>query len=270
MRDASMEKRRMLPVYTRGRSQLSILRAALPTGATYDTFADWTSFQRALVDAPCAVIWLDWLGDGDALHRLTDVRRRLPDVPVVLVTRKDADNVRLLKGLVVEEVVWLNDAPNSLATAVARAETCGALHLVRAAIRSDRHLSHRLREMLLYACDRGHVVRSVTALGLALHCDRRTLWYAWHQAMPRGPRLEDFLHWLTILHATALRPSLRSWEEVAAELQIDKRTLARYATRLLGVELRDLSALDRRELVATFCATFVGRLLADPRLDNAP
>lgn len=260
----------MLAVYARGPSELEVVRDSLSPVERHVVLADWSTFERSLAAARCAVVFLEWLSEGDGLHRLTDTRRCMPDLPIVLVTRKDADNARLLKGLILEEVVWLHEARAALAVAVARAETRGALQLVRAAIRADRQLPPRLREALLYTCERGRLVRSVAALARALHCDRRTLWYAWHRVMPDGPRLEDLLHWLMILQAAALRSSLCSWTDVAAELQLDKRTLERYAMRLLGIRLSELARRDRRELISTFFATVVQPLIPATRLDNPP
>ena len=257
----------MLAVYVRRSREADALRAGLPSGEHWSAHSNWTAFQHALATASCGIVSVEWLSDGEHLRRLTDLRHDLPDTPVVLVTRKDADNARLLKGLILEEVVWTHEASGGLASAVARAETHSTLREVCTKLGTQGRLSPRMRKIVLYLCERGHDVRSVASLARALHCDRRTLWYAWHQAMPGGPRLEDFIHWLLLLNASALRASLKNWSAVAGELRVDKRTLSRHTDRLLGISLRELAALDRRDLMRAFHTAVVTPLLSVSVLD---
>lgn len=216
------------------------------------------------------MICIEWLSEGEQLARLISLRARAPQVPFVLVTRKEADNIRLVIRVRVDEVVWLHEVSHALNAAVARARTRGLFHNLHFTISDNRQLSPRLRDALVHALRTEHHAYSVATLARAVRCDRRTLWHAWRRAVADGPRLEDFLHWLVLLRAAELKESARCWREVALTLGIDNRTLGRHAGRLLGMRLSDLAVLDRGELVRRFRETMLRHLSATSSRDNLP
>lgn len=260
----------MLVVFARHPSHLRTLGESLTPPQVICTPPNWDALPAALVGAGCAVICIEWLGESEELSRLTALRARTPEVPFVLVTRKEADNIRLVIRVQVDEVVWLHEVSHALSAAVARARTRGLFHTLHLVIRDNRELSPRLREALLHALRAEHHAFSVATLARAVRCDRRTLWHAWRRAVVEGPRLEDFLHWLILLRAAELKESARCWRDVAHTLGIDNRTLGRHAARLLGMRLSDLAVLDRRELLQRFRETVLRHLSAPSSRDNLP
>lgn len=257
----------MLAVFSRCNAHLHALLEGLSPTEPRIACGQWGQLMQATSSVDGVVVCIEWLAEGDNLQRLGDLRSAIPHLPIVLVTRKEADNVRLLKLLVIEEVVWLHEATSALGVAVARALTSGMIQILRTALRADRRLSPRLREGLLYACQRDAPVYSVATLARAVHCDRRTLWHAWHRAVGAGPRLEDFLHWLLLLRAVALKTPSRCWSEVAADLGVGERTLARNASRLADVGLRELASADRRDLMYAFMSSVIHPILPEIDVD---
>lgn len=260
----------MLVVFARNPSQLRTLGESLAPPQPIRTPPTWEALPAALVGAGCAVICVEWLSEGEQLARLISLRSRAPDIPFVLVTRKEADNIRLVLRVHVDEVVWLHEVAHALSGAVARARTRGLFHAIHHTIRDNHQLSPRLREALLHALTNDYHAGSVATLARAVRCDRRTLWHAWRRAVAVGPRLEDFLHWLVLLRAAELKESARCWRDVAHTLGIDNRTLGRHAARLLGMRLSDLAVLDRRELVQRFRETMLRHVSAPSSRDNLP
>ena len=73
---------------------------------------------------------------------------------------------------------------------------------------------------------------------------RRALQSQWKSAVGGRAawRLEDVLDWILLLEAVFRKENRRNWLEVAAELGVHERTLARYARRLVGVGLGEVRA----------------------------
>ncbi|MEJ7811795.1 MAG: hypothetical protein WKG32_15395 [Gemmatimonadaceae bacterium] len=215
---------------------------------------DWSRFEHVAPAAICSVIAVDWLCDDAICTRLFAFHQRFPLHPVVLVTRKDADNVRHLKGLHVQEVVWPSEVAQTLWPAVRRACARDLLHRLAAAFVKAERLSVELRQALVSACWSEPPVRSVTVLAQMVGCDRRTLWRHWRDAAGRmSPlRLEDVVHWLLLLRAAGRKGPNRGWAVVARELNMHEHTLARSARRLAGCTLSDLSAAGLPALTTTF------------------
>lgn len=251
----------MLAVYSWNALHLPLILSGIPHAEPRVVASDWEALEDVLASADCLILGVEWLGERNVLPLLTKLRAGSPDVPIVLVTRQEANNVRLLKGLIVEELVWLHEARGSLAHAIADARTRGMFHVLRNALGVEQRLSTRLREALLYACHADRAVHSVFALAAAVRCDRRTLWHGWHRAVGPYPRLEDLLHWLLLLRAASLKSSANSWTDVALELDVDERTLARHARRLAHLGLRDLAIAERGSLIGLFLSDIVKPVL---------
>lgn len=225
---------------------------------------DWCRFQGALPTAACSVIWMDWLDDVLALRRLADLKARRPLQPVVLVTRRDADNVRHLAGIQLDGIVWPEEVRDVLWPTVGMACARAPLRRLAAAFESAGHLPRPFRQLLACAC-RDESRRSVADLACALGCDRRTLWRHWHEAgqAVAALRLEDFLHWLLLLDAAGRKVPSRGWSAIAAELDVHEHTLARLAKRLGGVTLHELGVVGQQTLMRPFIRQVVRPLLRD-------
>lgn len=259
----------MLALYCGDTEQLQRLRRALLVSDAVLATDRWESFERAVPFAECSVVSVDCvLGDDAACTRLSSLRSRLPLHPVVLVTRRDADNVRCLVHVPVDEIVWPSEVARGLQSAVQRARTRGLLRRYAAAFTAMEHLPPDLRQALAQACQCEVPVRSVGALARMAGRDRSTMWRHWREAIDGGVavRLEDALHWLVLLRAVCRKTPDRAWVAVARDLGVHEHTLARSARRLAGRSLCDLGASSLPALSATF-ATKVLRPLSGG--DNA-
>ena len=68
--------------------------------------ADWAGFANGAPHAACAVAVLRRIEDEE-LSALEEFKRRSPDIPLVVVTSRDAENARHLMRSGIAEVVWL-------------------------------------------------------------------------------------------------------------------------------------------------------------------
>lgn len=225
---------------------LARLRTLLPPEHPATLAEHWSEVEGDARRADCLVVLVPALRSSPVVPRLAALRARYPSRPAVLVTRWDPENSRHLKDVSVDEVVWCGEVERDLAAAVRRACSRGgeaALHHA-APLESAGHLPAVLRAALSHACRSEVPVRSVKQLAAAVGSDRRTLWYHWTRAAGLAPglRLQDFLHWVLLLHALARKTADRPWAVVAGEVGIHACTLLRYARTLAGRTLPELAA----------------------------
>lgn len=244
----------MLALYCPDDRQLDGMQATLPTTEATIATRDWVTFRRATTDAECSVVAIEWLHDHLKFTRLLAFNTRCPLHPIVLITRKDADNARHLKDLSVEEVVWPGEVQRGLWPAVQRARVRNTLRTLAHLFFKAEHLSPDLRQALAHACWSENPIPSITMLAHVVRCDRRTLWRHWSQGTDSAPalRLEDVLRWLLLLRAAGRKTPDRSWSAVAGDLNVHEHTIARLARRLAGRSLSELSATDVPALAARF------------------
>lgn len=214
---------------------------------------DWRFYERARALASCSVVLIDRLHVDPLFERLA-ARQGGAVHPTILVTDKDPENLRLIRSLTLEEVLWVEEVEHALVPAIRRACSAGHLQQVAQTIGGAAQLPRRLRTALVHACRSPACVRSVNDLAAAVKCDRSTLCRQWQRGRSPGTelRLEDFLDWLTILRAVGRRPPGRKWSAVAEELGVQERTLGRMARRLLGSGLRELDVDGYAGVAARF------------------
>lgn len=254
----------MLAVYCAESTTRSTVFAALPVAEPWRLANDWRALDEVSSDASCTIVAARWLAPDDAGDALADLKTSRPCLPVVLVTTQDAENLRRVCRVVIEEVVWLHEVRTALSPAVDRAKTSGALLSFASGVAASAALPALLRHALLVACRRRLPVHSLADLAAVIGRDRRTLWRYWRDAWRTTPpfRLEDLLDWIVLLHASARKSSGSSWTAVATELGVHEHTLARVASRLLGWTLRETAVAPRGTLEAEF-TTRVGQRFAD-------
>ncbi|MDB4883472.1 MAG: hypothetical protein JWL95_2238 [Gemmatimonadetes bacterium] len=255
----------MLALYGSDARQLARMRQALPVSECVVASDDWHSFEQAVPSAACAVIWMEYLADQLTFSRLSLVRHRFPRQPVVLITQKDADNLRHVLGLSIAGVVWSGELPRGLCSAVQRALVHSLFGDLADAFASAEQLPGSLRHSLSYACRSERPIRSVGALAAASCSDRCTLWRHWRKAVGAGApaRLEDALHWLVLLRAVGRKSPHQAWGVVAHELGVHHHTLSRLARRLASRRLSDLGASDLPDLTALFVRDVLRPLVGD-------
>jgi len=254
-----------LAVYCGDPALLERLRSALNGGSNVITADSWKPFERAAAGAVCSIAVLPWLSEPAQLAQLSALRERLPLHPLVVVTEKDAENLRLLKHLAVEEIVWVHEVDREILGAVSRARGSSLLRQMAGAVEKAEHLPPRLRRALSHAFRSEQPVRSVIELAAAVGCDRRTLWRYWREALGADHPLlpGHFLDWLLLLRASALKAPGQRWTAVAHQLGVHEHTVARLAKRLAGLSLRDVAA-GGQPLIARLFAIHVLRPLLTP------
>ena len=243
------------------------LRSTFANGPHIIAADSWKPFERAAAGAVCSIAVLPWLGEPAVLAQLSALRERLPLQPLVVVTEKDAENLRLLKHVAVEEIVWIHEVERELWGAIGRARGSSLLRQMAAAVEKADHLSPRLRKALTHAFRSERPVRSVIELAAAIGCDRRTLWRYWRDALGSDHPLlpGHFLDWLLLLRASGLKAPGQKWTAVAHQLGVHEHTVARLAKRLAGLSLRDV-AVGGQPLIARLFAHRVLRPLLTPEL----
>jgi len=238
--------------------------AAFPADRRVIATDQWPTFEAAARTAACLIVAVPWLHDWPAAGRSSvAVASAAARRPLVVVTSKDADNARLLRGIPADEVVWLSDVERDLWRAVRAAESRGLLRRVAEGVERCPALPLILQVSLAHACRKETPVRSVSELAQAVGRDRRTLWRLWRAAFAGHPplRLEDFLHWLLVLHATSRKNAAQPWSSVACVLGVHEHTIARAALRLVGTSLRELSVLGEPLVAGRFERDVVAPLL---------
>jgi hypothetical protein len=250
-------------LYAHDEKGVARLRSALASTERMFATDDWQQFEREAATADCAVIVLEWLHDDAAFKRLSTFKHRLPLHPLILVTRRDADNVRRVKDVFIEEVIWLEDMNKMLRAAIQSARGRGLLYRLMSVFEKADRLPPHVRRALAYACKSEPPVTSVAELARATGCDRRTLWRHWHHqfAPPTPLRLEDLLHWLLLLRSMNRKAPGMSWSDVAAQLSVHEHTLGRLSKQLSGRTLTELTAGGQPHLLTLFTRQVLHPLL---------
>ena len=262
----------MVMVFSPEEKQLSRIAASVRPVAEVVATSDWGAVEAGTESQNCLVAAIDWLPGNPHFARLTALKARRPALAVVLVTRWERENARLLKGLKLEEVVWTMEIPRELAPAV-QATCAHEYNFVRclaAPLRLAGWIPASLREGLARACESDTPVRTVNQLAAIVGCDRRTLWYQWQQSMDgrAGLRLQDFLHWLLVLRAFGRKTPDRSWSRVASDIGVHSATLARYVRQLAGAGLNEMTDADTMRLAEEFREKWIELLAAPGALDK--
>lgn len=214
----------------------------------------WRQAEIVGLRSTCAVVIADWLCFPRVLRPVRALRRQCAFLPVILVTRKDAENARHLKDVVVEEVVWKAELERDLERAVARLQGQGLLNPIAAELEVAVHIPALLRSALVYACRATPPVLHVEALARTVGCDRSTLHRQWLKVVGESTpaRLGEFLDWLLLIRAVALRGSGCKWAAVANELNTHPVTLSRATVRLTGRPLPKIANAGVPPLLDSF------------------
>src|SRR5213593_711272 len=162
----------MIALYSADARYPARIAAALHWSAPLAATNRWEHFERAIPGADCSIAVVEWLQRSPVFRRLTSLKARFRLHPVVLVTSKDADNARALRGIPVEEVVWLSEIEEALRPAVRRANASALLQRAGSAIQQAGRLPTVLRDCLAYACGADGPVHSVAELATTCGRDR--------------------------------------------------------------------------------------------------
>lgn len=193
---------------------------------------------------------------------LMEIEWKVPWVPLILVTDREASSARLLSNVRISTVVWFDKLQTQLQLRIEAALGTTALAHLAEKIRGSsmppalrRALVHSLRQA-------GHSpVRNVTELASAVRRSQVTLSRAFSAQVDGATTLSRFLGGLVILRAQQLRLSGASWKEVSYRLGFDRGTLNRKSRRWLRHSLSELERVAPDRLLSAFVEQYVRPLL---------
>lgn len=205
---------------------------------------DWSYYCRTAAGLDYALVCCVRLTHS-GVGRLTELRILCPSTPILVITQRSAERLRMICQIVVEQVVWLDEIDERLESHVQRAMRLSTMQRLHARMSGLQDCPEKLRCALELATRPNHPVFKVARLAEITDCDRRTLWRQWRDWL--GPEsdlhLRELLAWLQLLQAVCLKTPLRPWRRVADRVGISLRTLHRRAAHLTGRTLSDLEAL---------------------------
>ena len=229
----------------------------------------WDELRDGGSACECGVVLMPTLSNRTDRLRLVALTFDYPSLPVVLVTRSDPPNLRHLKDLIVQEVIWEEEVPTDLARAVFRARAQRSALMTAQRLEGCEELPRDLRDALLFACHARPPIASVNQLCTVLGINRRTLWRRWKQAAgDTDLRLQDFLAWILLLRAIGSRARGGAWSSIAEGLGVHPQTLAKTARRLTDDTLSGLSTAGAVPVWSRFEARMLTPLLGPPRHDS--
>lgn len=238
-----------------GRSELGARAAeALRPGFAVERTVEWRAFECALPRSRCGVAVIESLDHAGEFGQLRLLKERAVRHPLILITRRDPESLRLLKDITLEEVIWPSELNQVLLVAVQRACGNSLFSHIADDIQGMACLQPRVRAALALACGAAIPFTSVGALAEAARCDRRTLWRAWAIRPPTRTalRLEDLVGWILLIRAASMKSSGRGWSAIASEFNVSQRRLLRLSERLAGLSLSRLAVLGPDHLYRRF------------------
>jgi hypothetical protein len=227
---------------------LQSYRRFLPLDVPVIATSSWPLMRAAAAAAECVVVvGVDRSGAErfDVRRALTALRAELPSLAVVC----SADGAELRRELAVDgtasEIVVAAAGPLALRAGVESARTTALLARSAARVRAARALGAGLGAALVHLLTRDPPPATVNALSEQTGVNRRTLWYQWVRRSRRSSvRLEDVVTGVVLLRACVRRSRGMPWTAAAAELGVDRKTLARAAARCGVAPLPDLAATE--------------------------
>ena len=221
-----------------------------------------SEFTTVDTDLACLIVGCRKRLLGDRLDLLAEIERKLPWVPVILVTERDIGVARLLISVRVSALVWFADVRTQLRSRIRTTSSAGPLLHLEETVRQSvlppafrRALAHSLRRA---ARD---PVRNVSELADAVGCSPVTLFQEFRRRSGGHTTFNRFLGALVILRAHQLRDSGLNWKTISGLLGFDRGTLNRKSKTWPGRTLRELERLAPDELLQEFVAEQLGPLL---------
>jgi hypothetical protein len=237
------------------------VRASLGPSRQVQVCETWHVFERTAPAAGCLVVVIEWLRGGELVQRLVQLRVGVPHQPLVLVTAKDADAVRQLSRIRVEEFVWPHEVERGLPAAVERAAATSPLERIRRSVEALERLPPRLKRGLVAALTAARPLLRVEEVAKAAGCDRRTLWRELRQLSP-ALRLQDLLDWIVLMRLGMMKVPGRKWSAIAGELGIHEHSIGRMIHRLTGMTQRRFTTSGPAVAVELFEARVLALLIA--------
>jgi hypothetical protein len=173
----------------------------------------------------------------DELNWVAGLRRRRPDVPVLLVLELStsiASSLATFRGAL-PEVVWVPDVPSRLRATASQVVARDTVSRVLDELRDTVQVTPLVDQALRKAARAWPPFPSVGQLAAALHVTRGTLYEHWAVAFDAPLTPKAVLEWVLLLRAVSLPE--RTSGSMAATVGVDRRTLERMCERRMGMKL---------------------------------
>jgi hypothetical protein len=246
-------------VYTATAAAVSSLRNALRSYTISHQWHTWTDVNVQTLRAVPLVVLLPELMPHD-LEALLRFRQQYPSHPVVLVTAKDAEVVRTLAPIAIDEIVWHGDIEQQLAAAVRRAWDGTFFEQLARDILASTDFDPSFCSGLARAVIHRTPLRRVEQLASIIGCDRTTIWRHRRQAPDAAGkvRVEDLIGWIILMRAAQRRGAEGAWHFAAAAVGVHPRRLGRLARRLAHLSLSEIEYVGFNALARQCREAFLG------------
>lgn len=203
-------------------------------------------FTGLLGLAGSALVVIPDLRDSAGLSWLRDASRRFRQVSWVLLTHPKPENaMRLVELDRTVRIVWLDEIHHRLPPIIREIPGNDLLDCVVGLVAHTSGTCPELTRAMEGIAELGRVPRTVAGLSLAAGLPEPRLRYLWERDRRSGPSLKALVDWIVLASALRLRPTLGSWERVAAELGIKEETLRALSRRRTGMTPTALERLGQ-------------------------
>ena len=210
-------------------------------------FTGTREFERALRREACTrmVVVLPRLADPPGVEWLRSFRRRHMLRQLILVTRRDPDNIAHLTGLTVDGLAWYRQYEAELPWALRQLP--GRLGRLRAAdtLSRLRRLSAGMRTALLATLEAEVPFRGIAEWAHALHTSVSTLREEFLAELgTHGLTPKTWLDGVWLVDVLEPLPRPADWEDLVRATGRDRRTLQRIVVHVMGSNCtpRDLTS----------------------------
>lgn len=198
--------------------------------STWEVMQDWTMISG------CWVVTVEWLERGRDFLLLRSLKAYQPPYhPTVLITQRDPANLRHLKDVTVEEVVWIDAIEEELPDACERLAAAEFRARLGDMIRQADSITPLLKTAIIHVLFVILPVTSVARLAANVGVDVERLRGSWPGSSTDDP-FGKFLAATLLLRAVELRLGGRDWDETALLLDIPSSDLAGAFRRFLGCD----------------------------------
>jgi hypothetical protein len=239
----------MLLAYSTYPAIQKIIRAS--AGADVVIASDWRQVQKRIGDASCLIIHLEPL-HSETLGNFCLLKARLALLPVVAIAEHQPTVAIALRDVVIEELIWTQNVSQQLQPSVQHALSKARFNRIATAVRANIHLTHVTRDFLTTALLARKPFRTIEDVAVALGVNSKTIHNHWHESGVADLSPKNFLDWIILLRADALRASGLSWSAVTSRTGVHQHTLARAARRLTGRPLSSVISSSSSTIEAEF------------------
>lgn len=224
--------------------------ARIPGAMSTRVFADWGELARLFPRSKAIVAEVEDLNVWDQLRDLKRLASEANGKPIILITRKDVENVVAVADVACDAILWCDTPARKIRMAIAASLERASLLPVLAAVAD--HVSPTLERALRTAFEQRPPFRTVAEWAQAVRIDRRTLWSEWNRAYAGSPplNLKDLIRWIVLAEAVARKRPGLAWCGVARELRVHEHTIFRLGKRLLEASPRELASLSVSDAAA--------------------